>query len=175
MDSVQDALTEKFTIIAGTAGSAHENKANAEIAERLRQAWRHLHYSECRIARDADMASPEALRDQNVILVGSPESNEAWRFLAPKMDIQLSGNGIAFDGKRWEGDNLSIQAVVLNPLNEERRIVLLGGHHLTPDSFGTLALSKDGWFKYAVWKTINGKTSLHDADINFTFIKGKNH
>jgi hypothetical protein len=175
MDSIQDALTEKFTIVMGTAGSEHENKTNAEIAERLRRTWRRLHYSECRIARDADMGAPESFRDQNIVLIGSPESNMTWKMLSSRMDIQLSEDRIAFDGKQWEGDNLSIQAVVQNPLNNERRIVLMGGSRLTPDSFGTLALSKDGWFKYAIWKTLNGKASLHDVGMDFTSIKGKKH
>ncbi|WP_068768586.1 hypothetical protein OH491_24630 [Termitidicoccus mucosus] len=174
-DSIQDALTEKFTIIMGTAGSERENKANAEIAARLQKTWRELHYSECGIARDADMAAPESLRDQNIVLIGGPESNAVWKLLSSRMDVQLSEDGIAFDGKHWEGNNLSIQAVVRNPLNNERRIVLMGGPHLASDSFGTFALSKDGWFKYAIWKPLNGKASLHDAGMDFTSITDKNN
>jgi hypothetical protein len=162
VDNIQDALSERFIVIEGTAGTEEENAANSEITKAILDAWQRTHFSPCNVIKDRD-ASIQEIQHCNLVLIGNERTNSVWKSLHRKLDLQISPDAITLGNKTWKGDDISIQAVVPNPLNEKQKIILIGGWNPVPQSFGTLNLSNDGWFKCAIWKNANGKAILLDC------------
>jgi hypothetical protein len=164
-DTVQDALTEKFWIVQGTAGTDGENTANADIAEAIQSEWTKTHFGACRVTRDHEL-TVDKLQNANLVLIGNPRTNSVWRDLEADMDLKITEDAMAWGARQWFGAALGIQAVMPNPRNSKKRMILVGGHNPTRESFGTLNLSRDGWFRYAVWSCDqDNKANLQDAGL----------
>ena len=161
-DSVQDALTEKFWVVRGTEGDDAENAANAAVAEAIQAGWRKTHFAPCRLVMDSELAADE-MRGSNLVLIGNARTNAVWRELDKGIGMNITGDGITWGGRSWFGDDVAIQAVVRHPKNSARRVVVIGGHKAVPESFGTLNLSRDGWFRHAVWGGGEDGPELRDA------------
>jgi hypothetical protein len=161
-ESVQDALTEKFWVVRGTAGNNEENAANNAIAEAVLAGWRKTHFAPCRLVMDSELTADE-MRNSNLVLIGSARANSVWRELDKGIGMSITGDGITWGERSWFGGDVAIQAVVRNPKNAARRIVIIGGHNISSESFGTLNLSRDGWFRHAVWGGGEDGPELRDA------------
>lgn len=159
---MQDALTEKFWVVRGTAGSGEENAANNAIAEAVLAGWRKTHFAPCRLVMDGELTTEE-MSGSNLVLIGNARTNSIWRELEKGLGVTITGEGVTCGGRSWFGDDVAIQAVVRHPNNPGRRIVVIGGHKATPESFGTLNLSRDGWFRHAVWGGGENGAELRDA------------
>ena len=163
-NSVQDALTEKFWVVIGTTGTRKENAANVAIAEAVQAEWRETHFNGCCMVADSELTADE-MRSANLVLIGNPSTNSVWRELDKGLDLKLTKDGVTWDGRSWLGDDTAIQAVVRHPKNAGRRIVVVGGLNLSPEAFGTLNLSRGGWFRYAVWSGGEGGPELRDVGL----------
>jgi hypothetical protein len=163
-ESVQEALTEKFWVVRGTEGSDEESAANAAIAKAVLAGWRKTHFAPCRVVMDSELAEEE-MRNSNLVLIGSARTNAVWRELDEGLGlgVKITGDGVALGERSWFGGDAVIQAVVRHPKNSARRIVVIGGQGMSPESFGTLNLSRDGWFRHAVWGEGEGGAELRDA------------
>ncbi|OAM91186.1 hypothetical protein AW736_04375 [Termitidicoccus mucosus] len=162
--SVQDVLTEKFWVVIGSTGNDEENAANATVAEAIQAGWRKTHFSGCRMVMDSELAAEE-MRNSNLVLIGNARTNSVWRELDRGLGVTITGDGITWGERSWFGDGIAIQAVMRHPKNPARRIVVVGGLNLSPESFGTLNLSRDGWFRYAVWGGGDDGPELRDASL----------
>lgn len=149
-NSIQDVLAERFWIVQGTAGSAGENNDNAQVVRAIRDAWEQTHFSPCSVVKDTELTL-EQRQTANLVLVGNAATNTVWNTFAEKAGIEITPEGITFDKQFWHGGSIVIQAMTSNPLNTEKRIVFIGGNNLKTKACGTLNLSRDGWFRYAIW------------------------
>ena len=139
-----------------------ENAANAAVAEAIQAGWRKTHFAPCRLVMDSELAADE-MRGSNLVLIGNARTNAVWRELDKGIGMNITGDGITWGGRSWFGDDVAIQAVVRHPKNSARRVVVIGGHKAVPESFGTLNLSRDGWFRHAVWGGGEDGPELRDA------------
>jgi hypothetical protein len=161
-ESVQDALTEKFWVVRGTIGSAEETAVGAAVADAVLEGWRKTHFAPCRLVMDSELTANE-MRGSNLVLIGNARTNSVWRELDKGLGVTITGDGVTLGERSWFGDDAAIQAVVRHPKNSARRVVVIGGVNLSPESFGTLNLSRDGWFRYAVWGGGGDGAELRDA------------
>jgi hypothetical protein len=161
-NTVQDVLTEKFLVVPGTNGTEQQNAMNELIADKIKDAWAETHFAPCQIVKDRDISSGQ-LRDANLVLIGNDKTNMIWDRLCDGTNLKITESDISLNEHRWLGGSIVIQAAVENPKNKAKRLVFVGGNQPIPDAFGTLNLSRDGWFSYAIWAHGSGGTSLVEA------------
>jgi hypothetical protein len=111
----------------------------------------------------------------NMILIGNETANDVWRRLSSHLGVKVTADGLSWRTRFWRGKSLNFQLVLMHPNDETRRIVLVGGNNFSKEGFGTLNLSRDGWFKCAVWNEENGVQNLYRNSIgiglNYIIIK----
>lgn len=153
------AFADHFVLVEATGGSSIEQAANRKLSKAFQDAWVKLHYAPCLVIKDVDLTSEVESR-VNLVLLGNPNSNRAWLRLEPRLNIKFTDINLQINELRWASSNLAVQAWCLNPDYPKRKLVLIGGANIAHVSFGTLELSLDGWFDYAVWETVDAKTAL---------------
>ncbi|WP_334319765.1 hypothetical protein, partial [Termitidicoccus mucosus] len=159
-NNMQDALTEQFVVVQGTAGFSDENRQINEIVDKIKEEWSKVCFGPCRVAKDHELRD-EDLSNMNLVLVGNASANGIWKKLEKRLGVEIAEDCIRWGTHTWNGRGLAIQLVVPAPDNNSRKIVLIGGHNLSVSRFGTLNLLRDGWFKCAVW----GEGDLESPDL----------
>ena len=145
-----NVLAGRFVVVEGTEGTPSDRENTARIGDEFQDAWRKTHYGACRIATDRDLPAGEESAS-NLVLIGNPTTNVVWRRLAPHLPVSLRGDSLRVMNHSWTGHNLTIEAVFRNPSQPGRWLILLGSQDLASARFGTVNLSVEGWFDYAVW------------------------
>lgn len=156
---VSRAFAEPFVVVRPTGGNALEQQACKRLVDAFRQTWQKTQYGDCRIVPDVEL-TPEEEKTENLILLGNERVNRVWARLANRLPFKLGAAGITVRDRQINGPNLSMEAIFWNPDFARRKVVLIGGADLLHMTFGTLDLSVDGWFDYAIWQTAEDKTTL---------------
>jgi hypothetical protein len=116
------------------------------------------------VFNDTELNSAEML-DSSLVLVGNAQSNSVWRELIAGVNLSISDDRITLGNRTWHGDCIAIQAVMNHPKSRSHRIIVIGGNIFSPDSFATLNLSRDGWFRYAIWELTDEGSVLRSAGL----------
>jgi hypothetical protein len=149
-DGLWNVFGTRFIVVTGSGGSTAEQARMNEIAERFRTAWRDLHFHDCVVRRDTELDA-KMWRDCNLVLVGSPATNAAWRQLEPELEVTVAADAVRIAGRKFSG-NVSFQALATSAVRAGRRYALLGATDVAQMDFSTVELSHIGWFDFAVWQ-----------------------
>jgi hypothetical protein len=161
-NNVQDAMTEPFIVVQGTIGNEKDTEMLEKVVEQIKKEWTKVYFAPCKVMLDRDVNDEDVAR-MNMVLVGAPSSNSVWKRLENFIGVKINDDGISYGNYSWRGNSLNIQLVVPNPRNRGHKIILVGGHKPVVAGFGTLNLSRDGWFKGAVWSFEQGTLDLIDV------------
>jgi hypothetical protein len=161
--SVADALSERFLVVRGTKGTNDERSDTDRWLHGFTDAWEHTTFVPCRTVDDVKLGEDDE-KESNLVLIGNPETNAVWRRLAAALPIKLSRESVEIEGRRYSGNDLSIQAVLPHPDHPERKIIVIGSANLAAALVGTEELAIDGWFGYAIWANDSGKARLLAAE-----------
>lgn len=146
------AFSEPFVIVQGTTGSAAEVRNLERVVGHIQEAWQRSYFVTCPVKRDRDITTRE-LRDRNVVLVGTPETNLAMRRFFAALPIAISRDSVKLGGREFRGQHLGIACAYPNPLNRDRYVVVLGGTHPADLRLYEPSLSLKGWYDWAVWSS----------------------
>lgn len=160
--SVASALAEPFVVVMPTAGSGEEQAGAKRLADAFLNAWKNSHFGPCRLVADSELR-PEQERDYNLVLLGNRAVNTAWRRLARDLPVVVESDGIGLRDRHWAGSGLTVQAVFPHPHYPARKVVVVGAGDLQRAGAGTMDLSIDGWFEYAVWNWKDNSAGLVEA------------
>jgi hypothetical protein len=150
---ISRAFTERFIVVHGTGGDDTEKTATSAWTSVFLTSWRRVHYGDCVIKYDYEVTDQE-IRTSNLILIGNERNNAIWKRFIKESDLRLRKDSVEIRGRRFLGDSLSVHACILNPLNTERHIILIGADDMVNARPDTMELSLDGWYDYAVWKPV---------------------
>jgi hypothetical protein len=148
---IEKVFCDRFVVVVGTNATGESRLALDVLVNHFDRAWAASRFQECQHVLDAAV-TPELERDCNLVLIGNDTVNSVWRELAPWLPITMSDAGISIGSIKENGRRLSVQAVFTNPRYRQRRILLIGSPDLQSAAFGTLELSIDGLFDFAVWR-----------------------
>jgi hypothetical protein len=70
------------------------------------------------------------IAQRNLVLFGTPETNEVLKRIADKLPVKFLKEGVAIAGKSYEGPNVGLVMCYPNPLNPERYVLIL------PENYG---------------------------------------
>lgn len=159
--TISGALSEPFVVVVGVSGSIDETIENRNAAYAFQAQWRRTHFGGCRLVEDLVITRKE-IEEYNLVIVGKRSSNLVWDRVVDCNDVVIDSAGVTVYGRRIQGDSLGVQVRVRSAANSKRSVVVLATN-ASQAKFGTLDLAIDGWYKCAVWKTLDGATSLLDA------------
>jgi hypothetical protein len=80
------------------------------------------------------------------------------------LPVRLGNEYVEAHGRRFTGADLSVITVCRNPLEERRKVVLIGAAELPEANFGTMELAIDGWFDFAIWRKSGNGAALVGAE-----------
>lgn len=143
-------LGDRFVLVEGTGGSEADRVAIRRLSAQFQAAWRTTYATQCSVTTDVALAEADA-KDCNLVLLGNAETNAIWRKHTAMIPVSLHTDSVEIAGKKWTGSRLGIQAVFPDRENFSRRLVVIGSADLAVVRFGTMDLSLDGWFDFAVW------------------------
>lgn len=105
-----------------------------------------------RCPTSTDMAlTKEEEESCHLILLGNAQTNGVRRRYQVSIPVRMSPGSVEIGGEQWSGQKLGVQAVFAHPKNVSRRIVVIGADDVSSANIGTMDLSLDGWFDFAVW------------------------
>jgi pimeloyl-ACP methyl ester carboxylesterase len=148
---ISAVFPEGFLLVEGTSGSPVQLESIRRATAEFKSAWRASYYGDCPLVADIAL-TPALERTKNLVLVGTPETNSAFARLAAHLPIEIRPDEIVVRGRKYSSRNLSVQAVFQHPTYQDRRVVVIGGSGPGSFRFGTMDLSIDGWFDFAIWK-----------------------
>jgi hypothetical protein len=160
---IANAFAEPFIVVEGTGGDVSDQAGMQSISQAFQSVWRKIQYGSCRVAKDRDLSDSDKA-GYNLILLGNATTNSIWRDIESRVPAKIAPDGITIGAKKWTGTGLSVQAVFRNPFNPARLAVVIGAADLAAAHFGTMNLSVDGWFDFAVWRTQSEAAELVAAD-----------
>lgn len=144
------AFMERFVVVEGTGGTEADHTHMRRLSREFKEAWRRVHFGDCRVKTDIALTDEE-IDASNLVLLGNAETNVVWKKLGGNFPLNLEQEGMRLFDKQWVGHGLGIQAVFPHPRNSERLVVVIGGADLPSAEFGTMEVSVDGWYDFAVW------------------------
>lgn len=158
--AVAEVFANRFVIVEGTAGAKLQTAAARRISAALQLAWQARHFGSCHVMTDEQfLIEPDA--GANLVLIGNQQTNHVWQKYAATIDVAMAADGITVAKRRFDGSRLSVQAAFRE--SNGRRILVIGAHDLAAASFGTLDLSVDGWYDFAVWNPPSVRKRLAGA------------
>ncbi|HUG20045.1 MAG TPA: prolyl oligopeptidase family serine peptidase [Planctomycetaceae bacterium] len=125
---IDDAFMDSFIIVEPTSQGAHEiaeKWSQQELAHAV-EHWRRHFRGHPRVKQDSEISEAD-IADANLVLFGTPFSNQILAKIADKLPILWTENEIRVGEKTYSTDNHALIAIFPNPLNPERYIVLNSG------------------------------------------------
>ena len=124
---IDDAFMDSFVFVA-PSGQGFHPATTAWIEKEMKRAafeWRAQFRGDAPMVRDSEAANHA--QNDNLVLWGDPQSNEAIRKIMPHLPLKWTPERIEFGGKTYDAAEYVPLMIFPNPLNPERYIVLNSG------------------------------------------------
>ena len=140
---ISDLFFENVILVAGSSGTEEENYFNQMAVYNLRNMFRRTNGGLHRggipgensmvlpFAVDTDL-SDEAIRDNNLLLFGTPATNRLLQRFQDYLSIEFGPKTVTLGDRTYRGDHVAVFAVFPHPENQNRYIGVHGG--VTPDA-----------------------------------------
>jgi len=124
-----DFFSQSSIIIwGGSSADEDENEINEMIATDVVafriDRWLHHPESVSDVLADTDIKA-ENLTSQNLILVGTPASNQVLNAILPYLPFSLDAQKLSLGGLSWEGDEVGITLRYPNPFNPAYQVLVI--------------------------------------------------
>ncbi len=156
-------FSRRFVLVEATGGNENDRAANEKLSTQFQEAWRRTNFGPCRVIKDRELTADEEQRS-HLVLLGNAVTNSVWGRLSPNLPVEMESKKISIGGRVYEGEALALQAWFPHPAIKGKKVVLIGAAYPEDAVFGTLELSLDGWFDYAIWGTNHGLSTLVAAN-----------
>ncbi len=143
---VEDVFNGPFVVVPGTAGTAAQDEALAERAERWCDEWDA--FADGRPPLLPDVAvTDEVMAASNLVLFGTPDSNKVLALVADELPVRIGDHEYTIGGRTFSGPQTGLVLCYPNPRSPERYILVYAGedqgvklgvnhkHDLLPDYF----------------------------------------
>jgi len=148
--------------VFGTGGSDHENFILDWLKSHLPDFWQKSNggvhrgvfagesWYELPVVTDTELSDDE-LRDSNLVLYGSPESNAIFRRFRDHVPVEVRGRGLKVAGRSFTGEHVGGMAVFPHPENPHRYLAVVTGN--SPEALaGASHLNLQLLPDYLVWQ-----------------------
>ena len=127
---IADAFVAPFRLVAG---SAAEDRAEAEFAAMLWQRWMMPRDDKGRPrgripVLSHEQITPEHVAAFNLVLFGRPQTHSVLRRIADRLPLRITRNGVRVGGRAYEGPSIGLRMIYPNPLSPDRYVVVWFGH-----------------------------------------------
>jgi hypothetical protein len=143
-----DLFFDNTILVTGTTGEDAETTFNRAVAGHQARLYRDrnggVHRGgimgqndvELPVIYDEDL-SEDQLRQSNLILYGTFESNSVMKQFAGKLPVEFDGKVIRIGGKTYAGDQTTVFAILPHPENPNRYVAIHGGVTVDAISYGS--------------------------------------
>jgi hypothetical protein len=146
---ISDAFAAPFLAVIGTKGQ-EAVQAEAQAREFL-NSWHKRFFTTPRSKVDTDL-NDDDLRDYNLVLFGTTESNEIIARIAQRLPVHYSSAGLSVGSRSWQGRGYSIQAVFPNPLHPTHYVVLAGDPECGKCFSDAVQFTLHAWYDAVIWQ-----------------------
>ncbi len=112
-------------------------------------------------------ADIELLKNNSLIVTGTPENNIIFKLLFNKLGIDKTDKTITFGNYKFSGDSLSVSFFVPNPFNKNKLCIVLSSNDNIFDGFSGIRMLADV-------EIFNGNTTIFLADIDYSELSKDN-
>src|ERR1041385_2353411 len=118
----------------------------------LDQTWRGIHGSALPVKLDREV-SPGDIQERNLIVVGTPSTNQIYAEVASRLPIQVTPEKVTLGARSYSGIHLAVLAIYPNPLNPAKYIVIANPNTSGTWPAGYLDLDlATAWYDFAIWR-----------------------
>ena len=122
---INDFFSSSFLVIISTIGNITEQKVNKAALDTIAANWKSNYFNDCIIKQDKSLSKAD-IKNNNLILLGSQNSNFIIRKIYNKLPLKINPNYIQVSDKKYKGNNLVYALVYPNPLNPKKYVLILG-------------------------------------------------
>jgi len=122
----REALASRFLIVPGTAGDDQEDAAGRKRAQGAALDWIRWTQGKAVVKPDAAVTEQD-IRDNNLILYGSPETNRIVRRIAGRLPIRFEKDAYVVGDRRVPRAGAGLLMIYPNPLNPKRYVAIRDG------------------------------------------------
>jgi len=112
IDYKMDLAKGKVIVVVGTQGSPEENSASSQIGE-------DFYITPFSVKKDIEI-TPQDLKENNIVLVGSPKSNKLFSLVKDKLPIKIEEGVVQIANRVYKGANLGFIMIAPNPFNDSK-------------------------------------------------------
>jgi hypothetical protein len=152
----EEVFDTRFLVVQGTAGDSAQDTTLARQVAKWCEEWDAFADGLPPVKTDVEV-TPEDVRECNLILFGTPQTNSVLARLADRLPVQIADHHFTVAGQTYEGPDLGLVLCYPNPLNPSRYVLIYSGefygerlsinhkHDLLPDFivFTTRAFARD--------------------------------
>lgn len=153
----EEVFDTSFIVVAGTTGGDETDAQLAAKVQRFSKEWDQFADGRPRVKLDTEITE-EDIRTSNLVLFGTPESNEILGRIAIHLPIRIGDHAYKVGEDEYAADDLGLVMCYPNPLNPERYVLIFSGEYwgerldtnhkfdMLPDFivFTTLAFAPEG-------------------------------
>lgn len=123
---VRDAMNGPFLFVYGTAGDEQEQKASQGRAMTAAREWEQFAQGRATVKSDREITE-ECIERFNLILFGSPQTNEIVARISNGLPIGMEPDAYVFGDRRIQREGKGLMMIYPNPLNPLRYVVVRDG------------------------------------------------
>lgn len=127
---IREAYDGPFVIVCGTLPGA-VGDGERKSAVRIAREWMAYAKAVPRIMADGRVTD-EQVAKYNLIIIGSPETNQVFRRMADKLPIRIEKDEYVLGKRRFPLQGNGLQFIFPNPLNPKRYVVIIHGAAWAP-------------------------------------------
>lgn len=127
---IREAYDGPFVIVYGTLPGA-VGDAERKSAVRIAREWMVYAKAAPRMVADGRVTA-EQVAQYNLIVIGSPETNQVFRRMADKLPIRIEKEEYVLGTRRFPRKDNGLQFIFPNPLNRKRYVVIIHGAAWAP-------------------------------------------
>jgi len=122
---IGDVFNTPFAIVTGTASTDPAMKEICRVkAEGLVKFWKQWQRQPARVFLDTELSDADAAR-YSLVLIGGADANAVTRRFGSKLPVEIAPDHVTVGGRPFAASDARVQAVLPNPLNRERYVLLV--------------------------------------------------
>ncbi len=123
---MKQAYFSPFLLVYGTSGDSASTETNLHHARLQAFSWWRRANGFAQVLPDTELTEQQ-VRDYNLILFGSQESNRITRRISRSLPICIRDGRVYLGRRQLLDDNLALQLVYPNPLNHRKLVAVYAG------------------------------------------------
>ncbi len=126
---INDVFSDGFVLVQGTKGKPNDRGNIQKYTTALSQSWQKAFNDSCQITTDKSLSEKD-FRNKNLILIGTPATNDILKRIAAHVRLKVSPELISIGDHTYNGSGLVSCFVYPNPYSKKHYVLIITSNDL---------------------------------------------